>query len=183
MNVRGLTHLPSVVLMSALRDVPDCFDQYLDSQGALPFLSVWLFIWGLAAMTMGTVLRATASHRERARLITFIGSASRCARATTAIVLFSFARRISSEGPISTRAPIRSVSRVQCNTRGALDVTALSEHHRKWMRWYLAVAFVLAAGAFVDVIRPATFSILPDQPPDSPGAQTAPASARHTVLR
>ena len=72
MKVRALTQLPSIVFMTAFfAFFASCYDQFLDAKGRLPFLSVYLFLWGLATMTVVTIVRATASEHERARVIAF----------------------------------------------------------------------------------------------------------------
>jgi O-antigen ligase len=139
-------------------------DQYLNAIGALPFLNVWLFLWGLAAVTMATLLKALASHRERARLIAFFRLNVAVLAPLAAIVLCSLASAFLptanlDEGPRYVLYPAYNATVVVLSM-----LIPFPEHHRKWIRWYLAVAFVLAAGSvFVDVIRPATFSILPDR--------------------
>lgn len=165
MNVRSLRQLPSVVLMSAFFAIfVSYFDQDLNARGALPFLNVWLFLCGLAAMTAGTVLRATASQRERARLMAFYRMNGAVLAPLAAVVLCSFVSAFLAtanldEGPRYVLYPAYNATVVVLSM-----LLPFPEHHRKWIRWYLAVAFVLAAGSvFVDVIRPGTFSILPDR--------------------
>jgi O-antigen ligase len=165
MNVRALRQFPSVVLMSGFFAIfASSLDQYLNAIGALPFLNVWLFLWGLAAITMSTVLSAMASRRERARLITFYRMNVAVLAPLAAVVLGSFASAFIptaklDEGPRYVLYPAYNATVVLLSM-----LLPFPEHHRKWIRWYLGVAFVLAAGSvFVDVIRPATFSILPDR--------------------
>jgi O-antigen ligase len=141
-----------------------CYDQYLDARRVLPFLSVFLFLWGLVAMTVATMVRATASERERARVITFYRANVVVLAPLAAIALSSFLGAFVptanlDEGPRYVLYPAYNATIVVLAM-----LLPFQEHHRKLMRWYLAVAFVLAAGSvFVDVIRPATFSILPDR--------------------
>ena len=165
MTVRRLTQVPSVVLMSAFFAVfASCYDQYLDARRVLPFLSVYLFLWALAAMTAATILRATASERERGRVITFYRMNVLVLAPLAATVLSSFLGAFVpsanlDEGPRYVLYPAYNATIVTLSM-----LLPFQAHHRKWMRWYLGIAFVLAAGSvFVDVIRPATFSILPDR--------------------
>jgi len=165
MNVRRLTELPSIVLMSAFfAFFASCYDQFLDAKGRLPFLSVYLFLWGLAAMTGVTIVRATASERERARVIAFY-RANIAVLAPLAAWIFSsllgaFVTTANlDEGPRYVLYPAYNVTLIVLSM-----LLPFQEHHRKWMRLYLGIAFVLAAGTvFVDVVRPATFSFLPDR--------------------
>ena len=165
MNIRGLTQFPSIVFMTGFFAVfASSLDQYLNAIGALPFLNVWLFLWGLAAITTATLLSAMASRRERARLITFYRMNVAVLAPLAAVVLGSFASAFIptaklDEGPRYVLYPAYNATVVLLSM-----LLPFPEHHRKWIRWYLGVAFVLSAGSvFVDVIRPATFSILPDR--------------------
>jgi O-antigen ligase len=165
MNVRRLTQVPSIVLMSAFfAFFASYWDGYLNAKGALPFLNVYLFLGGLVAMTVVTVLKAMASQRERARVITLFRMNVAILFPLTAVVLCSFASSFLptvnlDEGPRYVLYPAYNATVVLLSM-----LVPLPEHHRKWIRWYLTVAFVLAAGSvFVDVIRPATFSILADR--------------------
>ena len=64
MKLRTLKQLPSVVLMFGLFAVFISYlDNYLEARQALPFLNVTMFLWSLAAMTAGSVVRAAASPR------------------------------------------------------------------------------------------------------------------------
>jgi O-antigen ligase len=165
MKLRTLTQVPSIVLMSAFfAFFGSWYDQYLDARGVLPFLSVYLFLWGLAAMTVVTIVRATASERERARVITFYRANVAVLAPLAATVFSSFLGAFVptanlDEGPRYVLFPAYNATIIILSM-----LLPFQEHHRKWMRWYLGVAFVLAAGSvFVDVIRPATFSFLPDR--------------------
>jgi O-antigen ligase len=115
-------------------------------------------------MTVVTIVRATASERERARVITFYRANVAVLAPLAATVFSSFLGAFVTtanldEGPRYVLYPAYNATIIILSM-----LLPFQEHHRKWMRWYLGVAFVLAAGSvFVDVIRPATFSILPDR--------------------
>lgn len=165
MNVRALTQFPSVVLMTAFfAFFGSYYDQYLNAKGALPFLNVWLLLWGLAALITATLLRAMASSTERARLITFYRMNVAVLAPLAAVVLCSFAGAFIptaklDEGPRYVLYPAYNATVVVLAM-----LLPFPEHHRKWIRWYLAVAFALAVGSvFVDVVRPGTFSIQSDR--------------------
>jgi O-antigen ligase len=165
MNVRRLTQVPSIVLMTAFfAFFASCYDQFLDAKGRLPFLSVYLFLWGLATMTVVTIVRATASERERTRVIAFYRANVAVLAPLAAWIFSSFLGAFVTtanldEGPRYVLYPAYNATLIILSM-----LLPFQEHHRKWMRWYLGVAFVLAAGSvFVDVIRPATFSFLPDR--------------------
>jgi O-antigen ligase len=165
MNVRALRQFPSVLLMSAFfAAFVSYLDHHLEARGALPFKNVSMFLWALAAMTAGTVLRAAASPRERARLITLYRMHVGVLAPLGAVVLCSFASAFLptanlDEGPRYVLYPAYNAAIVVLSM-----LLPFPEHHRKRIRWYLAIAFALAAASvFVDVIRPGTFSILPDR--------------------
>ena len=165
MNIRGLTQFPSIVFMTGFFAVfASCLDRYLDAHGALPFLSVYVFLGALAAMTVGTVLRATASNRERARVFTLYRMNLIALAPLAATVIASLAGSFVptanlDEGPRYVLYPAYDATIVMLSM-----LLPFPEHHRKLIRWYLGIGFALAAGSvFVDVIRPATFSMLPDR--------------------
>lgn len=165
MNVRTLKELPSAVLMSGIFAMFISYlDQHLEARAALPFKNVSMFLWALAAITSTSVLKAAASLRERERLLTLYRVHFSVLAPLAAVVVCSFASAFLpaanlDDGPRYVLYPAYNATIVVLAM-----LLPFPEHHRKWVRWYLAVAFVLAAGSvFVDVIRPGTFSILPDR--------------------
>ncbi len=165
MRLRTLKQLPSVVLMSGLFAVFISYlDNYLEARQALPFLNVTMFLWSLTAMTAGSVVRAAASLRERSRLLGLYRMHVAVLFPLGAVVVFSFMSAFLpaanlDDGPRWVLYPAYNAAIVVLSM-----LLPLPEHHRKFFRWYLLIAFVLAAASvFVDVLRPGTFSILPDR--------------------
>jgi O-antigen ligase len=164
-NLRLLKQLPSILMTSGLCVLFISYlDQHLEAQKALPFKNVSMFLWGLAAITASSVLRAAASAEERGRLIELFRSNVAVLIPLTAVVICSFASAFLpnanlDDGPRYVLYPAYNATVVVLSM-----LLPLPEHQRKWMRWYLALAFMLsAASVFVDVIRPGTFSILTDR--------------------
>jgi len=165
MNVRTLRQLPSVLLMCGFFAMFISYlDMHLEARALLPFKNVSMFLWGLAAMTAGTVVRAAASSRERARFLGLYRTHLSVLLPLGAIVLCSFASAFLpaaklDDGPRYVMYPAYNATIVVLSM-----LLPLPEHHRRRMRLYLGVAFALAAASvFVDVVRPGTFSILPDR--------------------
>jgi len=164
-RLRTLKQLPSVVLMFGLFAVFISYlDNYLEARQALPFLNVTMFLWSLTAMTAGSVVRAAASLRERSRLLGLYRMHAAVLFPLGAVVVFSFMSAFLpaanlDDGPRWVLYPAYNAAIVVLSM-----LLPLPDHHRKFFRWYLLIAFVLAAtSVFVDVLRPGTFSILPDR--------------------
>ena len=165
MKIRVLKQIPSVLVMTGFfATFVSYFDQYLNAVGLLPFLNVFLFIWGLAAVTSMTLLRATASLRERGRVFALFRANVSVLAPLAAVVLCSFASAfvptaLLDQGPRYVLYPAYNATVVALSM-----LLPFPDHHRKWMRWYLMLAFVIAAASvFIDVIKPGTFSIVPDR--------------------
>jgi O-antigen ligase len=165
MNVRRLKELPSIALMTVFFGVFISYlDHHLESRGLLPFLNVTMFLACLAVMTAGTLVRVAASTSEAKRLIALLRSHIAVLAPLAAVVVASFASAFLpaanlDDGPRYVLYPAYNA---------AIIVLAMllpfQEHHRRWFRWYLGIAFALvAASIFTDVVRPGTFSILPDR--------------------
>jgi len=165
MNGRVLKQIPSIAMMAGFFLVfVSYFDTYLNAVGLLPFLNVFLFIWGLVVVTGMTLLRAMASPHERGRVLELYRKNIAVLAPLAAIVLLSFASAfvptaLLDQGPRYVLYPAYNAAIVALSM-----LLPFQEHHRRWMRWYLALAFALAAASvFIDVIRPGTFSIVPDR--------------------
>jgi len=165
MTLRALRQLPSVLLMSGFFAMFISYsDMHLEARGSLPFKNVSMFLWGLAAMTAGSVIRAAASPHERARLLGLYQRHIAVLIPLGAVVVFSFMSAFLpsanlDDGPRYVMYPAYNATIIVLSM-----LIPLPEHHRKLIRWYLGIAFALAAASvFIDVIRPGTFSILTDR--------------------
>ena len=165
MRVSVLRTLPSTLIMTAFAAA---FLSYADEQlyetRVVTQSPVKIMLVVLLVVTAGTIVRCLASAEARSRVISLYTSHTAVMLALLGIVCFSFVSAFVptakwDDGPRWVLFPANDAVIILLAM-----LLPFPEHHRRRFRAYLLIAFVVVtASVFTDVIRPGTFSNLPDR--------------------